>query len=527
MQFIHGIITTMDGMASNFQSQVASHQRHAMLVLAAVCAVLPLDNSHFVTLLLGAVAFILLQQLQPEVERRQPLSRKGCKVARVPTFGRCSKVPPCNPVVRACGNHPKSNTTQFPKTLPDGAAAAAPSAENGDAACMIETFKPEVRKPSALPVVAPTFKSLDWEAQVRELLEQITPTDEADTAVARIANTVKRAISQILPEADVTGFATSSLAGRQAFGVAVPEADIVISISPAVLSSRLQGRWAPGRNGGPPDLHKLHKSAVRACTDRLVTLSVLKFRRSAFRESEPKVTMMAPPGPGTGGQGVPVSISVNSLKPFHNAALLTECGQIQPCAKELILLVRRWAKDRGLCHAAKGHLPPYVWTLLTVFYLQAGKENGQSLLPPLDQFRSCSSLLKNKVRAPPGLARQRCEAIAQSSEQAGALFKDFVFFYNERFQWTGELASVRLGCRSAITGRSFSQEPGPNIEDPFDEGCNLAEGMTAASLARLHEELSRAQKLCSDPDASLSELLEPWAPPEQHADGDQVKEDLE
>jgi len=517
MELIRNISATIDSMASNVQSQVASNQRHAMLVLAAVCAILPLDNSHFVTLLLGAVAFILLQKLQPEVERRHSHSRKGCKAARVPTPCRRFKAPLCNPAVRGCDSPPKADVEPFPTSFPDSAAAV-----NSDVLCTPETFKPEVRKPSALPVVAPTFKSADWEAQVRELLEQITPTEEAETAVARIANCVKRAISQILPEADVTGFATSSLAGRQAFGVAVPEADIVISISPAILSSRLQGRCAPGCNGGPTDLHKLHKSAVRACTDRLVSLSILKFRRSAFRESEPKVTMMAPPGPGIGGQGVPVSISVNSLKPFHNAALLTECGQIQPCAKELILFVRRWAKDRGLCHAAKGHLPPYVWTLLAVFYLQAGKENGQSLLPSLEQFHSCSRLLKNKVRAPPGLARHRRGAVVQSSEQVGALFKDFVAFYSERFQWTVEVASVRLGCRSAATA-----EAGPNIEDPFDEGCNLAEGMTAASLARLHEELSRARKLCSDPDASLSELLEPWAPPEQHADGDQAQEDLE
>jgi len=517
MELIRNISATIDSMASNVQSQVVSNQRHAMLVLAAVCAILPLDNSHFVTLILGAVAFILWQKLQPEVERRHSHSRKRCKAARVPTPCRRFNSPPCNPIVRVYGSPTKADTEPFPKSFPDSAAAV-----NSDALCTPETFKPEVRQPSALPVVAPTFKSADWEAQVRELLEQITPTEEAETAVARIANCVKRAISQILPEADVTGFATGSLAGRQAFGVAVPEADIVISISPATLSSRLQGRWAPGRNGGPTDLHKLHKSAVRACTDRLVSLSILKFRRSAFRESEPRVTMMAPPGPGIGGQGVPVSISVNSLKPFHNAALLTECGQIQPCAKELILFVRRWAKDRGLCHAAKGHLPPYVWTLLAVFYLQAGKENGQSLLPSLEQFHSCSRLLKNKVRAPPGLAGQRRAAVVQSSEQAGALFKDFVAFYSERFQWTGEVVSVRLGRRSAATA-----ELGPNIEEPFDEGYNLAEGMTAASLARLHEELSRSRKLCSDPDASLSELLEPWAPPEQHADGDQAHEDLE
>ena len=45
-------------------------------------------------------------------------------------------------------------------------------------------------------------------------------------------------------------------------------------------------------------------------------------------------------------------------------------------AAELILLVRRWAKDRGVSHAAKGHLSPYGWMLLAIFYLQVGKKRN-------------------------------------------------------------------------------------------------------------------------------------------------------
>ena len=38
--------------------------------------------------------------------------------------------------------------------------------------------------------------------------------------------------------------------------------------------------------------------------------------------------------------------------------------------QDLVLLVKRWAKHRGICHAAKGHLPPYAWSILCLHFLQ-------------------------------------------------------------------------------------------------------------------------------------------------------------
>merc|ERR1711953_1274768 len=99
---------------------------------------------------------------------------------------------------------------------------------------------------------------------------------------------------------------------------------------------------------------------LRACTDELTANPGFKFRRSAFKGQEPKVTLMAE----INGRTIPIDFSVNTTTPLYNAALLTECGQIEPRAKELILLVRRWAKDRGVSHAAKGHLSPYAWSHL-------------------------------------------------------------------------------------------------------------------------------------------------------------------
>merc|ERR1712228_896961 len=94
------------------------------------------------------------------------------------------------------------------------------------------------------------------------------------------------------------------------------------------------------------------------------------------------------------GKTIPIDFSVNTTTPLYNAALLTECGQIEPRAKELILLVRRWAKDRGVSHAAKGHLSPYAWTLLVIYFLQVWDEQGEPLLSNITSFKMSLGLLR-------------------------------------------------------------------------------------------------------------------------------------
>jgi len=373
--------------------------------------------------------------------------------------------------------------------------------------------RPDVRKPSAAPVKAPTFESSEWDKQVSELLQQIAPSAEDDQIVGKLACLVKHAIKPMLPEVEVVGFASGDLTRKKAFGVAVPDVDVVANVDPRVLAERLGGRL--GSFNDKFDPKKLQKSAIRACTDRLVSEGGFKFRRSAFRGEEPKVTLLAPASFGICADAIPIDFSVNSVGPLHNAALLTECGQIEPRARELILLVKRWAKDRGICHAAKGHLSPYAWSLLCIFFLQAGMEEDESLLPPLSGFKKASQLAG-------GLADKSSKEVSGSTKNAARLFCDFMHFYQEHFSWKTEAVSIRSGIRGKpgltlplhiIVGEDNKTMVGPSIEDPFDETRNLGSGMNAASLARLHEELARAKKMCAG-EASLAELLEPWAPPE-------------
>jgi len=496
-----------------------------LLVAALVCAILPLEISHLLSAIFGVAAYLMFQALQPHLEP-SPTAKKG-----VPSRGHCHS--------RWSGSlgHPLRDSSSRINQYSSQAVDAAMARSTWSTSEVSETPRHDVRKPSAMPVVAPTFKAHGWEEEVQELLRLIAPSPEADATVAEIARTVSRAIAPVLPEAEVSGFANGSLTNRVAFGVAVPEVDIVISVSPSALMGGLQGRWTQARGAAVKlDARKLQKSAIRACTDRLVGTSAFKFRRSAFRGQEPKVTMIAP-SPCNQGRGVPVNISVNAVTPLYNAALITECGQMEPRAKELVLLVKRWAKDRGLCHAAKGHLSPYAWTLLAIFFMQAGIE--EPLLPPLEFFQSSSGLMK-KFRSSSGLTKKSASTVRASQQlrprhasrnSVGSLFKEFIVFYAREFNWQEEAVSVCLGHRGPpdvslplhiiVQEDGQSTVVGPSIEDPFEDSQNIGECMTAASLIRLHEELDRADRLCSQPEVSLTTLLEPWAPPEHEASAGQ------
>merc|ERR1719265_2483773 len=96
--------------------------------------------------------------------------------------------------------------------------------------------RPDVRKPSAAPVKAPTFQSSAWDAQVNELLLQIAPSIEDDKIVAKLAGMVKAAIKPMIPEVEVVGFASGDLTRKKAFGVAVPDVDVVANVNPMILA---------------------------------------------------------------------------------------------------------------------------------------------------------------------------------------------------------------------------------------------------------------------------------------------------
>jgi len=471
----------------------ANRQTVGFVVASFICILMPLELSQLTFALVGALTYAVLQALIPRtgktkcqkaVERDQCYDRKGKQN-----------------LAKVSSNRQRATTGRR-----DARSIAATT----------QTKRPEAYQPSSVPIVAPKFESVGFDAEVNELVNQLAPSDEENVGVDKLAKYVKEILQAVLPEVDVTGFAHGSLKRGTAFGVAVPEVDIVANATPAMLAQAMRQRRCNGRPQNI-DARKLQKSVIRACTEQLVSSGGLKFRRSAFRGDEPRVTLLVTPPLGFFPDPIPVDFSVNSVTPFYTAALLTESGNMEWRAKVLILFVKRWAKDRGICHVAKGHLSPYMWSLLVMYFLQV--RDGGPLLPPLANFAFSSGLLPDTSAA----QSSHCKVDIDENLSIGKLFHEFVIFYCQHFDFRNEAVCVRLGRRAppeahlpihvVLDGNGNQCQLAPSIEDPFNPKSNLSTLMNAMSLERLHEELNRAGKLC-ERGASLTALLAPWAPPE-------------
>lgn len=368
-----------------------------------------------------------------------------------------------------------------------------------------------------MPVTAPVFEALGWNAQVDELCKRQSISRAGLEAVQQIAQAVQRVVMPMMRDGDVDGYVNGSIARGLAFNVAVPEIDIVLSAEPEALLDLLPSR--PMVNAARRNPRLLQKTAIRACTDTLIAKGGFTFRRSSFRTEDPKVTLHAPPSVCGVAEGVAFNFSINNAMPLHDAALITECEHLDPRAKALILFVRRWAKDRGIAHVSKGHLPPYAWSLLCVYYLQVCPS---PILPPMCGFPQCSKLAGLDYES------KASSEIGKSDVSVADLFKGFVAFFADQIKWADEAVSVRAGRRAPPSIRTplniFEDDDNtklvaPVVVDPFTANNNLGEAMTRFSVLRLRKELVRANWYCRH-HASLTQLLEPWSPPEQDEDDD-------
>jgi DNA polymerase sigma len=68
--------------------------------------------------------------------------------------------------------------------------------------------------------------------------------------------------------------------------------------------------------------------------------------------------------------GTKVDITINNELPLHNTRLLKAYADIDPRVRQLIVLVKYWAKVRNVNNAYHGTLSSYAWVLLCIFVVQ-------------------------------------------------------------------------------------------------------------------------------------------------------------
>ncbi|CAJ1399793.1 unnamed protein product [Effrenium voratum] len=307
----------LDSISSAFGGICKLDVRSQCLLLAAILTlVLPLEIHHLLAAFIGAAGYSLLQWLEPAVRRKDKPLAKSAKLPRASAGAPAAQVRPER--IRRGFTAAEGQKWGALREM-----APTPAATPGTLIPAAAPVKPEVRRPSVMPVKAPKFLASGWENEVQELLLQLKTTDASREQVESVAAAVRAALGG---SASVRAFAVAQPLAGAAFGVAVPEVEVVVTIDAKA-----------GRDS------KLQKSLIRSCTDRLVSHGAFKFRRSAFRGSEPKVTLIAPQAQAS----IPFNLAVNTEGPRHCVDLFEACARV-PHAQDLILLVRRWAKEPAL-----------------------------------------------------------------------------------------------------------------------------------------------------------------------------------
>jgi hypothetical protein len=71
------------------------------------------------------------------------------------------------------------------------------------------------------------------------------------------------------------------------------------------------------------------------------------------------------PGPNTH-----VDVTINNLLPLRNTALIAAYTAIDPRLRDMVFLIKHWAKSRHIADAYQSTLSSYAWVLMCIFVAQ-------------------------------------------------------------------------------------------------------------------------------------------------------------
>jgi hypothetical protein len=155
-----------------------------------------------------------------------------------------------------------------------------------------------------------------------------------------------------------------------------------------------------------------------------------------------------------------VDLSFQNVNPFPNSQLLRAYAQLDPAVRQLVILVKLWAKAEGVCGAPDGHLSSYSFTLMAIYFMQVDPSIKMPVLPTAE-------FTGEKYSSPVSDIQWSCPLYLPM------LMARFFEFYATQYHWGYETISVRSGERIYVSDPTYSQlqaDAGsvmPHIEDPF------------------------------------------------------------
>ncbi|XP_078447773.1 nucleotidyltransferase family protein [Wolffia australiana] len=209
-------------------------------------------------------------------------------------------------------------------------------------------------------------------------------------------------------------------------------------------------------------------------------------------------------------------ICINNILAVVNTKLLRDYSNIDIRLRQLVLIVKHWAKTRGVNDTYRGTLSSYAYVLMCIHFLQMRRP---AVLPCLQEMAPTYSVTVDGVDC---VFFDRVEKLqhfgSTNRESISELLWGFFNYWAYHHDYAYDVISVRKGGIISKQSKDWTRRVGNDrhlvcIEDPFELSHDLGRVVDKFTIKILREEFERAADIMQFDQNPLQRLFEPYVRP--------------
>ncbi|KAK3813160.1 MAG: hypothetical protein J3Q66DRAFT_285943 [Benniella sp.] len=223
--------------------------------------------------------------------------------------------------------------------------------------------------------------------------------------------------------------------------------------------------------------------------------------------------------------GIACDIGYRNDLAIWNTRLLRAYTRIDDRMRDMVTVIKTWAKRRKINNPYTGSLSSYAYVLLVIHVLQrcGVLPNLQSIVAGNGKvpYWDCQGFNRYFFEDIPNLSQYWKPTPESLKQSVGELLYEFFRYFANDFHYVSHVVSIRCGRLLTKEVKEWTKEPSSDtkptvrnrylfcIEDPFELDHNIGRPVDRNSLYTIRGEFMRAAKLLSkNGDGAISRLCQ-------------------
>lgn len=211
--------------------------------------------------------------------------------------------------------------------------------------------------------------------------------------------------------------------------------------------------------------------------------------------------------------GISCDICINNVLAVVNTKLLRDYAQIDGRLRQLVFIVKHWAKSRGVNETYQGTLSSYAYVLMCIHFLQ---QRRPAILPCLQRMEPTYSVTVDDLECS---FFDQVEKLgnygSRNKESIARLVWAFFSYWAYGHDYANNVISVRTGSIISKQEKDWTRRVGNDrhlicIEDPFVTSHDLGRVVDKFSIKVLRGEFERAAEIMQYDPNPCARLFEPY-----------------